>query len=61
MIADLYQRPRPVAEVPAVPEPVVAADPEIPGRLTRCDDCGYLRGMLGHVWACLAPNGRWRR
>jgi hypothetical protein len=35
--------------------------PEAPGRLTRCDDCGYLRGMLGHVWACLAPGGRWRR
>jgi hypothetical protein len=60
---DLTHPPRPaeaVTELPAVPEPVVA-DPEIPARLTRCEKCGYLRGMLGHVWACLAPNGRWRR
>jgi hypothetical protein len=54
--------PVPVAEAIAVAEPVaVRAEPETPGRLTRCGECGYLGGMLGHVWACLAPNGRWRR
>jgi len=49
----------PVPEAPAitaVPEPPPAA----PVRSADCGRCGYRRNMLGHVWACVAPGGRWR-
>lgn len=34
--------------------------PEVPGRAPLCTECGFLEDALGHVWLCIAPNGRLR-
>jgi hypothetical protein len=46
----------------APPEPKRrdSPQPEVPGRARLCLRCLYLRDALGHIWACVAPNGRLR-
>jgi hypothetical protein len=48
---------------PGVPERKRRESPqaEVPGRAPLCPRCWFLRDTLGHVWACVAPNGRLRK
>lgn len=45
--------------LPAFPQREVPQD-EVPGRAPLHEGCGFLRDSAGHVWVCLAPNGRLR-
>jgi len=53
--------PRAPVPPPFVPEPAMTRpepQPEVSGRLPRCEPCGYLREGVGHFRACVAPDGR---
>ena len=45
--------------LPAFP-PREVPQAEEPGRAPLHEPCGFLEDALGHVWICLAPNGRLR-
>jgi hypothetical protein len=60
MSADVYALPPEAEGETPAPKRRETPQPEVPGRAALCTECLHLLDSVGHVWVCVAPNGRLR-